>query len=168
MRALFTNEAPLIKYGLAEGFRRTGHAVKVIQGEEERLWGQPVEEQIRRLARAIDAFRPDFLFTEGHPGFEPNAVCGVAKRKGLPHLYWAIEDPVSTDYLSMRYAPHVDYVFTTTAECVPRYRALGKRAEVLLFGCNPEFHRYTGPVPEWRHDLVLVASNYSSRYAEAA
>lgn len=167
MKVLFTNEAPLIRYGLAPGFVQANHMAKVIQGEAERLWGQPPEVQIQRLAWAIEEFRPDFLFTEGHPGFDPKSVCETAIRMGVPHVYWAIEDPVSTSHLSMQYAPHVDYIFTTTAECVPIYEALGKKAEVLLFGCNPDFHHFRGVHHRSGHDIVLVASNYSSRYDQA-
>lgn len=167
MRVLFTNEAPLIKYGLAEGFRQLGCQVKVIQGEEERLWGGvPLVKQKRRLLSVIREFKPDFVFTEGHPGFDGPTVCQTVRDLDIPHLYWAIEDPVSTDYLSMIYAPLVDYVFTTTAECMPRYEALGKASELLLFGCNPEYHRNTGPRSEYLYDMILVASNYSSRYHE--
>lgn len=167
MRVLFSNEAPLIKYGLAPGFEQAGHQVKVIQGEEYRLWGQPIPEQIRRLTEAINSFKPDFMFTEGHSGFDIYSICQVARKLGVPHLYWAIEDPICTQSLSKAYAPLVEYIFTTTAECIPQYEAMGKKAELLLFGCNPEYHYYTGPKSEYTHDIVLVASNYSSRYAEA-
>lgn len=166
MRILFTNEAPLIRFGLAEGFRQLGCQVKVIQGEEERLWGYPVEEQKRRLKAAVREFDPDLVFSEGHAGFDGPAICQTVRELSLPHFYWAIEDPVSTDYLSMIFAPLVDYVFTTTAECSPRYQAMGKGGELLLFGCNPEFHRNMGPRSEYLYDIILVASNYSSRFRE--
>lgn len=92
MRVLFSNEAPLIKYGLAPGFEQAGHEVKVIQGDYDRLWGQPVSEQIKRLNKAINSFKPDFIFTEGHPGFDIPNTCQVARNLSVPHLYWAIED----------------------------------------------------------------------------
>jgi spore maturation protein CgeB len=167
MKVLFTNEAPLIKYGLGAGFRQMGHDTLIMQGDAERLWGVSETEQENRLNRAIDRFRPDFIFTEGHPRFEPQVICSTARQHGIPHFYWAIEDPVCTDLTLKVYAPEVDYIFTTAVEMIPRYQALGKKAEVLLFGCNPEFHRFSGVHPRYRHDLVLVASNYSSRYAEA-
>jgi spore maturation protein CgeB len=166
MKVLFTNDAPLIKYGLAAGFRQAGHTVKVMGGPDQ-LWGQTGEEQERRLTGAISDFKPDFIFTEGHPRIEPKVVGDVARRHSVPNLYWAIEDPVCTDLTLMTYAVDADYIFTTTVECVPRYLALQKKVEVLLFGCNPEFHRNVGVHREYRHDIVLVASNYSSRYDAA-
>jgi spore maturation protein CgeB len=166
MKVLFTNDAPLIKYGLAAGFQQAGHMVKIMSGPEQ-LWGQTNEAQEQRLSRAISDFKPDFIFTEGHPQIAPKVVGGVAKQHGVPHLYWAIEDPVCTDLTMMTYAPEADYIFTTTVECVARYQSLQKKVEVLLFGCNPEFHRNVGVRPEYRHDIVLVASNYSSRYDAA-
>lgn len=167
MRVLFTNESPLIKYGLAAGFRQIGCQVRIIMGEEERLWGGvPPREQRRRLLSVLREFKPDFVFTEGYPGFDGPTVCNAIRSLSIPHLYWAIEDPVSTESVSMIFAPLADYVFTTAAECVPRYESLGKGSEVLLFACNPEFHRYTGPREDYPYDMVLVATNYDSRYQE--
>lgn len=167
MKFLFTNDAPLIKYGLAAGFRQTGHQVQIMYGETGRLWGISPEEQFSRLTRAIEAFRPDALFTEGHPQVEPDVICQTAQKFGVPHLYWAIEDPVCTGLTLATYAPRVDLIFTTTVECLPVYEKLGKKAQLLLFGCNPDIHRFLGVDEAYRHDLVLVASNYSSRYREA-
>jgi spore maturation protein CgeB len=166
LKVLFTNAAPLIKFGLAEGFSQLSHQVKIMLSEEERLWGQSINDQKKRLRRAIEKFKPDFIFTEGHPGFDAKSICETALHFKIPHLYWAIEDPVCTDLTIKSYIPYVDYVFTTTIEKLPIYKALGKKAELLLFGCNPEFHRYTGPTEKYSYDLVLVASNYSSRYEE--
>ncbi|HYH03386.1 MAG TPA: glycosyltransferase [Bacillota bacterium] len=166
MRVLFTNDAPLIKYGLAAGFQQIACDVKIMSGPDQ-LWGQTATEQEQRLTRVIGDFKPDFIFTEGHPRIEPQVVEEVAKRLSVPHLYWAIEDPVCTDLTLMTYAQGADFIFTTTVECISRYTTLRKKAEVLLFGCNPQFHRNTGIREEYRHDLVLVASNYSSRYTEA-
>lgn len=167
MRVLFTNDPPLIKYGIAQGFQQLKHEIHIMQGERERLWGQPLSEQRLRLEQAIEVFKPDFVFTEGHPDFDPETVCKTIRDHKIPHVYWAIEDPVCTNLSTKTYIPYADWVFTTTAECVPFYRSLGKRAELLLFGCNPRFHYFRGEDPEYRHDLVLVATNYSSRYAEA-
>jgi spore maturation protein CgeB len=166
MKVLFTNDPPLIKYGVAEGFKQLGHEVRVLQGDLERLWGQTIPEQIQRFQKAIKEFRPDFIFTEGHPGFDPKTICEIAIKYGIPHLYWAIEDPICTDISIKAYIPYVDYVFTTTVERIPLYQSLGKKAELLLFGCNPEFHRFTGIDRNYCYDIVLVANNYSSRYEE--
>lgn len=166
MRILFTNDAPLIKYGVAAGIEQIGHQAKVMQGEDQ-LWGMDPEQQAFRLSRAIENFRPDALFTEGHPRIEPEVIDRVARKFSVPQLYWAIEDPVCTDLTLQTFAPRADYIFTTTIECIPAYERLGKKAELLLFGCNPLFHRFTGVNPAYQHDLVLVASNYSSRYEEA-
>lgn len=167
MKILFTNDAPLIKYGLAAGFEQTGHQVHIMQGETGRLWGIPPEEQSSRLSQAMETFRPDGVFTEGHPQVEPEVICQIARKFGVPHLYWAIEDPVCTPLTLATYGPRADLIFTTTVECLPAYKKLGKKAQLLLFGCNPQFHRFWGISEAYRHDLVLVASNYSSRYQEA-
>jgi spore maturation protein CgeB len=167
MKILFTNESALIKYGLAEGFKQLGHTVKVIMGEHERLWRIPVDEQARRLEKAINEFNPDIAFTEGYPGCSPSTISGVFNKHNIPHLYWAIEDPVSPG-ISDQYVPGASIIFTTTEERVPVYRSKGKPSEVLLFGCNPEFHKRVSPKKEYQHDIILVAANYSSRYEESA
>ncbi|HOJ78451.1 MAG TPA: glycosyltransferase [Bacillota bacterium] len=167
MKVLFTNDAPLIKYGMAAGFSQAGHQVKIMYGPEEQLWGIEPEDQVKRLSTALEDYRPDLVFTEGHPRIEPSAICETVKKFGIPHFYWAIEDPVCTDLTIATYAPRVDYIFTTTVECIPKYNKIGQKAEVLLFGCNHEFHRFVGINQEYQYDLVLVASNYSSRYEEA-
>ena len=119
MRVLFTNDPPLIKYGIAQGFQQLNHEIHIMQGEQERLWGQPLSEQRLRLEQAIEEFKPDFVFTEGHPDFDPLTVCKTISSHKIPHLYWAIEDPVCTNLSTKTYIPYADWVFTTTAECVP-------------------------------------------------
>lgn len=166
IRVLFTNEAPLIKLGLAEGFRQAGYEVRVIAGEQERLWNHSFEEQVKRLEKRVEEFKPDFVFTEGYPGCNPLAIFNVLKKHSIPHLYWAIEDPVSPD-LAEQFLAGSDIIFTTTKERVPYYQGKGKPSEVLLFGCNPEFHKQVPPKTEYKHDIVLVAANYSSRYEES-
>lgn len=165
MKVLFTNDAPLIKYGLARGFIQAGHEVKIMMGEET-LRGKPPETQAKIMSTIIDAFRPDFIFMEGHNGCELAAVGPAIKNKGVPLFYWAIEDPIA-DWLADQYAVYADYIFTTALECIPRYLKKGMPSELLLFGCNPKFHRKVEPEQEYTHDLVLVGTNYSNRYDKA-
>lgn len=165
MKFLFTNDPPLIKYGIAAGIKQIGHDARVMQGEY-RLWGMDADTQKIRLTEAIEEYRPDCVFTEGFPAFDAPLICEIVQKYGIPHFYWAIEDPVCTDLALTNYAPWVDTIFTTAIECIPKYLKMGKKAELLLFGCNPDIHRFTGENPGYRHDLVLVASNYSSRYDE--
>jgi spore maturation protein CgeB len=163
MRVLFLSEAPLIKYGLAEGFNQLDHETYLMSGER-RLWGKPVSEQVDLLTRALNDIEPDLIFTEGYQGCQPELMASIAHRYGAPFFYWAIEDPISTDWLSIQYAKYSDYIFTTAMECMPFYESLNKPCELLLFGCNPAFHRRVSEDSNLKHDVVLVAANYSNRY----
>jgi len=166
MKILFTNEAPLIKYGVAEGFRQLGHEVKIIAGDNERLWGQEPEEQQKRFLSALE-FNPDLVFSEGYSGMNVPLVGKILKTKNIPHFYWAIEDPVTT-HIGDHFAQYSDFIFTTAEERVPHYiNNFKKGSETLLFACNPEFHKNVEKNEDLTYDLVLVASNYSNRYKEA-
>lgn len=164
MNILFTNEAPLIKYGLAQGFVQLGHNVKIIMGEEDRLWGHPAEEQVRRFYHAVADFRPDLIFMEGYAGIDVNGICSIINNMKIPLFYWDIESPV-TPNLAEEHAPYADFMFTTTQEMVPVFNSkYGKPSEVLLFGVNPDFHKQALPNPKYACDLMLIATNYSNRY----
>lgn len=166
MKVLFLNEAPLIRLGLAEGFKQLGHIVHVIAGEEERLWGKEVPEQIILINKAMDDFEPDLVFLEGNFGISIKDVLPEIRKRKVPIFYWAIEDPIA-DFLVDAHIPYVDYIFTTAEEKIPRYLSKGKPSSLLLFACNPEIHKNVGVLENYKHDIVLVASNYSNRYTEA-
>lgn len=158
MRVLFTNAAPVIKYGLARGFEELGHPVFVHEGDH-RLFGMPPELQRERLVSALESFRPDLVVTEGFPGIDLGLVTDVVRRHRIFHVYWAIEDPPLWE-LSRTVAERCDFTFTTAEECVARYRACGIRAALLPFACWPGIHRRVDPDPSRTCDAVLVANRY--------
>ena len=66
---------------------------------------------------------------------------------GIPTVFWNKEDPTFFDDPVNSFsdtATLFDRVFTTAGECVPRYRAMGCAADVLLFGFSPALF---SPVP---------------------
>lgn len=159
MKILFTNDPPVIAYGLAPGLVQIGVEVQTVP-----LWRHPWGNQREVLTKAVESFHPDFLFTEGDPpNFNRETVYSIASQYGIPVIYWAIQDPVWFQEISRYCAARSDYVFTTTIELLPEYRKLGKKAELLLFGCNPSFHKRLPPSPEYLYDLVFVGSNYPRR-----
>lgn len=161
MRFLFTNDAKAITYGLAPGLRGIGEETRFVT-----LRLIPLEAQAEKLERRINSFKPDFIFTEGDPvNFNRIAVLEACRRHGIPLIYWAIQDPVWFNEISKYCAVRADFVFTTTVELIEEYGRLGKDAHLLLFACNPDFHRRLGPVKRYRHDIVLVGSNYDRREA---
>ncbi len=167
MNILFTGEAPLIKYGLATGFRKLGHEIMILAGQNT-LLKKNTAEQKATLEKAVAEFSPDLAVTEGaSPYINMAAISKVLKDREVFHVYWAIEDPPHFDWLSLPYARLCDFTFTTAAECIPKYRENGIKASLLLFACNPFFHRRVSPNLRYSHDIALVASNYDCRYDEA-
>ncbi len=160
MHILFTNDSPLIKYGLAQGIVDVGHEATFLG-----LWRYPADQQFDVLRRVIERVRPDALLTEGFPGLNWQAIQLARETAHVPHIYWAIEDPVQHEE-SLEIASFSDYTFTTTAECLPSYAERGLRASLLLFACNPHLHRHVAADGARIHDIVLVATNYRQRAAQ--
>jgi len=166
MNILFTGEAPLIKYGLLSGFQVLGHKTMFLHGEY-RLFDKNPAEQKTALEKAIEEFNPDLVITEGASGLCIKTVAEVLRRRGIFHVYWAIEDPPHFKSVSLPYARECDFTFTTAVECIPEYQKNRIRADLLLFACNPLYHRRVAPDPKFCHDIVAVASNYDCRYDAA-
>ncbi|MEW6308910.1 MAG: glycosyltransferase [Bacillota bacterium] len=158
MKVVFSNNAPLIRFGLARGWERLGHEAVVLD-----LWRHAPPVQAAMLAEACRGAAA--VFAEGDSGLHRETLFTTCVAQGIPLVYWAIEDPPFHEEISLLYVRHSAYVFTTAAELVPAYAALGLPCSTMLFACDPEFHRRVPPEPRFAHDVVLVASNYDSRYA---
>jgi spore maturation protein CgeB len=166
---LFLNDSPFVRLGLAAGFQQLGHDVSFLP----RLWELAPDEQRRAARRRLETHpRADIVMYEGFTGSRPIAPAAIRELTvgwSAAFFYWAIEDPLWThEVLSPSgtpgpYAQVADHLFTTAAECVPRYEAAGIRSSVLQFGCNPEFHAPVAIEANLRCDVLLVASYYPSR-----
>lgn len=152
MRILFLNWAPIIKYGMAAGFEQLGHEVDILHFSEDNYEG---------MMAKIQSFKPDYLFTEGGIGRE-EYILPVIKDSGVPHIYWAIEDPVSFN-LSLAYGKNSVLVGTTCEEWIDEiYRPAGVKAISLPFACNPEWHKPGSYVPQLAHKLSFMGNNYEA------
>ena len=160
MRILFLNNPPLIKYGLSTGFRLLNWETEVFP-----LWKYPKNEHYKILKDIIISWKPNIIFVEGFPLIDWKAIASL--KADYHHIfsffYWAIEDPVNTLH-SKKIAIIADHVFTTTEECLQTYAKWGIPSSLLLFGCNPDFHRKRVPRPEYTHDICLLAANYDRRF----
>ncbi|HEY3363471.1 MAG TPA: glycosyltransferase [Symbiobacteriaceae bacterium] len=156
MRILnFRADHPFFVEGLMEGLAAYGHDVRNVNPA-----GQPNPAAF--MNAAIDRVRPDIVVTAGvaHQVFDTEALWPVLREKGVPHVYWAVEDsPFFADW-SLYHARHADFVFTTAPECVPWYQERGIRADTLEFACNPRLHHHQyGADPAIGHDIALVSHN---------
>ncbi|ATW25385.1 CgeB family protein [Candidatus Formimonas warabiya] len=117
----------------------------------------------QHLIDAIEEIKPDFVYSYGwwDIGIDLDAFIGIIKEKGLFHIYWAYDDPVCFENISLPVALKSDLVFTTVEECIPEYKKRGISAHLMLHGCYPPRHRPVPPCPEFSHDIVLLANNYN-------
>lgn len=89
-----------------------------------------------------------------------------AKDRGIPTVFWNKEDPVHFDRFLAR-SSVFDYVFTTDARCIPKYRAhFGHdRVYALPFAAQPALHNPVQTEP--RTGMVCFAGTYyGSRHDE--
>ena len=74
-------------------------------------------------------------------------ILRYCREANIPTVFWNKEDPTFFDDPVNSFSDTAllfDHVFTTCAECVPRYRTLGKEAGVMMFGFSPALYH---PVP---------------------
>lgn len=159
LKILFTNCSPLIKYGIAQGFKQLGHEI-FIMDDEFRIWDKSKEEQVIKFIEAVELFQPNLVFSEAFANYSEQ-IFEYTREKGIFHAYWAIEDTPFDHWIGDYWSDYADYIFTTTAECLPNYWNKGKKAELMLFGCNPEFHKNIKT--NIKRDIVLMANNYDRR-----
>lgn len=108
------------------------------------------------------------LLGNNGPGREiTNLICH-AKSLGIPVIFWNKEDPPHyQDFLPL--ARMCDFVFTSDADMVPRYRTdLGHtRVAALPFAAQPRIHNPVRPQYGWHVRNVAFAGMYfSHKYQE--
>jgi len=88
------------------------------------------------------------------------------KRKNKPAIFWNKEDPVYFDFF-LEAAKQFDYIFTTDADCIPKYQELTKCRNIyaLPFAAQPEIHNPIARKP--RNGKVCFAGTYyNEQFAE--
>lgn len=109
--------------------------------------------------KVIEAERPDFLFVEsawrGNGGVWQHAIdqcerlkgkpllplLDFCRRQNLPTVFWNKEDPPNFDHFIFA-ARQFDHIFTTDADCIPRYREQVSHPRIypLPFAAQPMVH----------------------------
>ena len=88
-------------------------------------------------------------------------ILNWAREQGIPSAFWNKEDPVHFDRF-IDNASQFSHIFTTDADCVPRYTERAGHAQVfpLPFAAQPSMHN---PILESRrNDKVCFAGTYYS------
>lgn len=117
---------------------------------------------IEELEEAIDNFKPDFIFSYGWWDIELliKDILDAFKNKGIPHIWWAYDDPICFHAISLPVALESILVFTTVEECIPKYEEFGVKAYLMPHGCSPHYVQVNRK-KEYMHDVVMLANNYN-------
>jgi len=147
------------------GFLEAGCEVKNIYIGEEYI--KRFESLKKLLLDAIEEFKPDFIYSYGwwKDIIDIDAFLDFIKEKGLFHVWWSADDPICCGQVSLPAAKRSDLVFTPVEELIPEYAKFGIKAYLQPNACSSNYVK-TLPKPEYRYDLVLVASNYSMRHVD--
>lgn len=155
MRILFLEIHPMWIHGLPNGFRDAGYDV-MISG--------PLNSQ--NIPEMISVFRPDLIFTMGwtpeHTLKKQELIRNVVKSSGIPHVYWATEDPTHTSTFTLPYIKNVQpsFIFTICLARVGLYKNMGYLSAHMDFGYHPSVHHPAGRYPKYRSSIAVVANAY--------
>lgn len=140
---------------LPNAFRDLGHDV-MISG--------PLTKQ--NIPQMISDFSPDLVIVTGwsheHSPDKRNWIHNDVHIAGVPLIYWAVEDPVSTINWSWKMIKDIrpDFVFTVSKEKVYEYQLRGVRSAYLGFGYHPAIHCPGEIDPHYRCSIAVVANAY--------
>ena len=104
----------------------------------------------------------------GYESLEDNLLREIleyCRANGIPSVFWNKEDPPHFDNF-LGAARDFDHVFTSDADCIPRYReALGHdRVYALPFAAQPRLHNPSREADWPRYPVCFAGSWVSSRY----
>lgn len=157
MKFVSLGSSPLMRLGLLSGLKKAGH--QTTHFPHHNWMAMDEEKGCGLLNKYLKELTPDYLVFGGYAPRYFKALPALCKKQGVGFIYWAIEDPIgyhNTLFLAQR----ADFVFTTTAECIPLYQKQGTKASLLLFACNPDYHRTGQRNAAYETDLALAASCY--------
>ncbi|MCX7542892.1 glycosyltransferase [Corynebacterium sp. P5848] len=88
-------------------------------------------------------------------------IVAFCNKRGIPTVFWNKEDPPSFNYF-LQVAGLFDFVFTTDADCVDRYKALLKHSNVsvLPFGAQPSIHNPRRQIKGYASRDVAFSGTY--------
>ncbi len=107
----------------------------------------------RRLASAVRRHRPDLVLVFKGARLAPEVVDRLRRRSRAPWINWFPDSPHLLD-LSLRIGRAYSRCFIFDSSMVERHRALGRRADYLAEGFDPDYCR---PRPDPRRPRAKLA-----------
>jgi spore maturation protein CgeB len=149
--------SPLMIYHLLPAFKQLGYDTCNFPHRD---WmGMNYNEGLKVLESDLKDSKCNlFIFGGNYPNYFLE-IPDLCKKYNCKFMYWCIEDPVCFDY-NLKLALSSDFLFTTTIECIEKYKKHGKESELLLFACNPNYHKPGKFNSNYNYDCVLQASYY--------
>ncbi|MBS4220717.1 glycosyltransferase [Bacillus sp. FJAT-49711] len=162
MRILFLETHPMWIHGLPNGFKDLGHHVKLANPHE-----------VEEILRTLNEFQPHLLFTIGWTPINntpelQKKIGEVTEASGLPHIYWATEDPGHTQRFSLPYIQRTkpDFVFTICPERIEFYANHNIDSAHLDFGYHSSVHHPKIKDSHHESEAALVANGYPLLFQE--
>mgnify|MGYP001142529797 CR=1 FL=1 len=136
---------------------------KVVNLSFDWSYNNKTDKAVNELSQSLEVFKPDFVYTYGwwDIGIDMEKFVQPIRKKNILHIYWAYDDPVCFENISMPMAEKTDLIFTTVEECIPEYRKRGIKAYLQIHGCNMAEHMKINPRQQYTHDLVMLGNNYN-------
>lgn len=158
-------------------YHRTGPALRdalvglgcsVVTVEErtrglDKLLRRPLE---RRLSAAMREHRPDLILVFKGESLDPEVIDRLRSEHTARWVNWFPDGPVFLD-LSLRIGRAYDRCFIFDSSMVDRHRALGRIAEYLPEGFDPDYHRPL-PDPAWKHERIVFVGSHDEPIRSAA
>jgi spore maturation protein CgeB len=110
-----------------------------------------------RLEEALGRHRPDLVLVFKGATLEPDVIEQLRPLANARWVNWFPDSPHLLD-LSLSIGRAYDRCFIFDTSMVARHRELGRVADYLAEGCEPEFHRPLSDFARPRHRLVFVGS----------
>lgn len=171
MKILFfdINPSPLVEYGIMPAFEKLGFQCSMPRNRlqfDELKYPKCLTNKLTKkekydiIYNAIKRSDCDIIFLNG-ANYYYNAVSDACKDFNKKFIYWATEDPVLYDFMLPITSLHADLILSPSIECVKKYKKLGLNAHLMMFACNPEFHKLGKYNPKYDLDIILQASCYN-------
>nr|WP_160327845.1 glycosyltransferase [Paenibacillus sp. 32O-W] len=121
---------------------------------------------MKEIEAGIAHFRPEMLITVGidKPMFDPSldVLPELCEKYSLYHIYWATEDKIHFEGISLPYVRRVkpDMVLTIHPDCVKNYRSMGIESEYLNFAFNPRLFPPKTMKTEEIYEIAFVGTTH--------
>lgn len=118
-----------------------------------------------RLEATIRRHRPDLVLVFKGGSLPAEAIETIRSRTAARWVNWFPDSPHLLD-LSLAIGRAYDRCFIFDTSMVARHRALGRRADYLAEGCEPEYHRPV-PDPRWPVSPIAFVGSHEAERARA-